>query len=117
MKSQSIEMFPVQEVTNLEMAFPATVLHLMPEWEAIPQEFKRFNSTKWNKLFNQWFYSGIDQGALPKAKEGIDRTKALRHIRTIMGSFEPKHEHKEAAVAYLMSLWFEEQANEITNEP
>jgi len=24
-----------------------------------------------------------------------------------LGSFEPQHEHKEAAVAYLMSLWFE----------
>jgi hypothetical protein len=29
------------------------------------------------------------------------------HLKAIMGSFQPKHEHKTAGVAYLMSLWFE----------
>jgi hypothetical protein len=40
-------------------------------------------------------------------KEGIDRSVAMRHLKCIMSSWEPQHEHKTAGVAYLMSLWFE----------
>jgi len=45
-------------------------------------------------------------GRLSMPNDGIDQNKALRHIKAILGSFEPKHEHKEAAAAYLLSLWF-----------
>lgn len=94
-----------QEVDNLTMAFPTNISHLMPSMEEIPEEFKSYHNP-WCKLFSEWFYKGISQSKLV-AKESIDREKALRHIGTIMGSFEPKHEHKEATVAYLLSLWFE----------
>jgi hypothetical protein len=43
-----------------------------------------------------------------KPKEGVDVDKALRHIQAIMRSYQPKHEHKEAAVAYLLSQWFDD---------
>jgi hypothetical protein len=92
-------------VTNLEMAFPAHVDHLMPAREAIPDEFQRLTGY-WSGLVNGWFFNGLDAGAL-KAKPGVDKLIALRHLQCIMGSYEPKHEHKIAAVAYLMSLWFE----------
>jgi hypothetical protein len=36
----------------------------------------------------------------------VDGELAIRHLQVIQASFEPKHEHKEAAVAYLASLWF-----------
>ncbi len=42
------------------------------------------------------------------SKPGIDETDAKRHLKAVLGSFAPKHEHKEAACAYLMSLWFED---------
>lgn len=93
-----------QTVTNIDMAFPAKVSHLMPNMSDIPREFDGGN-TKWNKLFSDWFYCGLSKLELTP-KDDISRDVALRHISTIMRSFEPKHEHKEAAVAYLLSLWF-----------
>lgn len=100
-------MFDVKEVSDIEIVFPAEVSHLMPKWEDIPDEFKHHNRTKWNKIFSNWFYSGLKNMKVTP-NPGIDKDKALRHIKAIMGSFEPKHEHKEASIAYLMSLWFED---------
>lgn len=99
-------MFPIKELSALEVAFPATVGHLMPPQADIPEEFKHGN-TKWNKLFADWFYFGI-KGAVWTPKEGVDQQMALRHIHAVMGSFEPKHEHKESAVAFLLSEWFDD---------
>lgn len=96
----------VQEITDLELAFPADVMKLMPTWEEIPVEFKH-DGTKWNRLFSDWFYAGVkDLHFVPKP--GIETKLALRHIMAIMGSFQPQHQHKEAAVAYLLSQWFED---------
>jgi hypothetical protein len=97
------------EVDDVTLAFPAQIRHLKPTWEEIPAEFKRHDGTPWNTLFNKWFYSGLDATSLQE-KPGIAKGTALRHVRAIAGSYEPKHEHKEAAVAYLMSLWFEESS-------
>jgi len=94
-----------QEISDVEIAFPAHVLNRMPEWDEIPPEFKRHRGTRWNELMARWFYDGL-KGHEFCAKEGVDKDAALRHLMAILGSYEPKHEHKEAAVAYLMSLWF-----------
>jgi len=95
-----------QSVTDLEMSFPARIEHLMPPYSEIPQEFKD-GHTKWNNLFSDWFFSGLSSLSITP-KEGIKLEDARRHLHCVMGSFEPKHEHKEAACAYLMSLWFED---------
>jgi hypothetical protein len=78
----------------------------MPGYSDIPPEFKK-PSNKWNQLFNQWFFKGIGDAKFTP-KEGVDTNKALRHINTIMRSYEPSHEHKEAAVAFLLNEWFED---------
>ncbi len=100
------------DVSGLDMALgggPDMMTKLMVPMSDIPKEFKNWNSqTKWNKLQSTWFYEGLPKGTEFKPKEGIDATQALRHLKTIQGSFEPKHEHKEACVAYLMSLWFDD---------
>lgn len=36
-------------------------------------------------------------------KKNIDPEKTVRHIQTILSSFQPKHEHKIAGCAYLRS--------------
>lgn len=96
------------EVDNVLLAFPADVMRLLPKWEDIPAEFKNPNRpTKWNNLFNDWFYHGL-KSLVRKPKPGIDELKAIRHLSCIVGSYEPKHQHKEAGVAYLMSLWFDD---------
>lgn len=92
-------------VSDAEVAFPTTVDHLMPSYADVPSEFKS-NSNKFVKLVMTWFYSGLEKKIL-REKNGIDRNAAFRHLRAIMGSWEPKHEHKMAGVAYLLSLWFD----------
>ena len=94
------------EVADLDIAFPANISHLMPSYDEIPKEYKG-GHTKWNQLFNDWFFFGVQKLNLVP-QDGIDKQKALRHIRAILGSFEPSHEHKEAACAYLFSQWFQD---------
>lgn len=109
--------YPVQ-VTDLDLAFPATVLRLMPPIEDIPEV-----DEGWNELARALFTGRYtDLSFLPSVYltdwivdsqraatvEGGDvyLEMAWRHVRTILGSWEPKHQHKEATVAYLLSLWF-----------
>ena len=100
-------MFQIQEVSSVDMHFATAVKHLMPKPADIPKEFTHYQGTKWNKLVSDWFFCGLASLELTP-KEGVDKDKAMRHIMTIMGSFEPKHEDKEAACAFLLSEWFED---------
>lgn len=93
-----------QEIPDALVAFPADVMELMPAMDDIPFEFKRY-SNPWCKWQSEWFFSGLE--SFPKAKAGINQNTALRHLSAIQGSFQPQHEHKSAAVAYLASLWLE----------
>lgn len=103
-----------QEVSDLDVAFPANTRDLIPPMEEIPSEFdfrKNAHNT-WVDFFETWFYQGWDKTKPPlngfelDVKPGIDGKLAMRHLGCIVRSFEPKHEHKTAAVAYLASLWF-----------
>ena len=95
------------QVVDDETALFGGLDGLLPPMEDIPKEFKQWRGTNWNKLVGEWFFAGIDSKVFI-AKDGIDKQVALRHLGTCMSSWEPKHEHKTAACAYLMSLWFEE---------
>jgi len=97
------ELLPV-DVDDVTLAFPASIVEkYMPAMKDIPAHIDR----KWEDLISTWFFEGVSELKLTP-KPGIDERKALRHIKAILGSFEPKHEHKEAAAAYLMSLWFDD---------
>jgi len=76
---------------------------LMPPHKDIPREFNT-DQNEWTRWQRKWFYEGLD--GTPEPKAGIDADKAMRHLATIQRSWSPKHEHKEAAVAFLASLWF-----------
>lgn len=98
---------PERKVTPAEVdaataAFPASVRDLMPP----RAELASYRSGWGSRLFNDWFYCGLKSIDLTP-KEGINKAKALRHITAIMGSFEPKHEDKEAACSLLFETWFE----------
>lgn len=95
------------EIDAATAAFPASVEKLMPKYSEIPDEFKRWPGGPYVKWATKWFFSGLQREEIPAAKEGIDQAAALRHLSAIQRSFQPKHEHKEAAVAYLASLWLE----------
>lgn len=97
-------------VQGVDIAFgPRNLAEFMPRKADIPTEFYN-GSTKWNQLFSDWFYSGLNGLDGLIAKEGVDKSAALAHIRCIMGSFEPKHEDKEEACAYLFSIWLEDSS-------
>ncbi len=98
------------EVTDAQVVFPADLGDLLPPWESIPENFRKHygddESRPWREFQSKWFFSGFDRSAITPRSD-VDMDKALRHLKVIQGSFEPKHEHKEAAVAWLASRWFE----------
>jgi hypothetical protein len=104
------------EVADVDMAFGGggkVLADLLPPWEIIPEDFRddRNDGRKWNRVVSAWFYKGLSKDTSFDVKEGIDPQIAFRHLKTVMGSFDPKHEHKTAGVAWLLSLWFTDIRN------
>ena len=98
---------PVPEISALDAAFPAHALDWMPKWEDIPEEFRNMNShTEWNEIVCAWFFHGLPEDVRFYPRRGIDAEMAARVVGATLGSFAPKHEHKEAAAAYMLSCWF-----------
>lgn len=93
-------------VQPLDLAFGGDTDKLMPAYKDIPAEFKS-SSNYWANWQSKWFFDGLKPEDMPTPKPGIDLDTAMRHLGAINRSFEPKHEHKQAGVAYLASLWFE----------
>ena len=96
-------------VTDIELVFPAhhVVDRLLPPFGEIPEEFVK-ESNKWCHLASGWFFSGLRH--FPPVNPGLDLNEVTRHLSAVMSSFAPKHEHTIAGVAYLMSLWFQDQS-------
>ncbi len=97
-------MIPV-EVSKEDVILGGDMGKLLPKWDDIPKEFKD-GSHPYCDMVSTLFFSG---GRFKRivAKDGFDAALAFSHIKAILVSFEPKHEHKEAACAYLFDLWFE----------
>ncbi len=91
-------------VTKADTVFGGKVHEILPPYEDIPDEFTSGRSP-WVKWQREWFFNGISK--IPEPKEGIDTNLAMANLACVQGSFAPKHEHKEAGVAYLASLWFQ----------
>ena len=100
-----------QAAEDLSLAFGGEMAKLLPGRSLIPDDFWH-GRTPWNKFVDRWFFSGIPNGAAFRCKGGVDGNTAIRHLRAIMSSFEPKHEHKTGGVAWLMSLWFDDVVRE-----
>lgn len=103
-------MISVPKVTDLDRAFPTSLPLNLPLLGEIPDEYRtdRGAHTKWNRLFEAVFYGSIIEwstfGAIPH--EGVVAADAWRVLEVLAGVFDIKHEHKEAAWAYLASQWF-----------
>lgn len=112
-------MFPIHDFSDIDVAFPAIVTPYMPSLDSMPKEFSVnvvMNSRpprgdrpgygpKFAWLFADMFFRGLKSLKLTP-REGVDPDKAWRHLQCIARSFEPKHEHKECAFAYLGDQWF-----------
>lgn len=95
------------ELNKVQVAFPADALDYMPEYETCAT----WNGAEsWeNQLQRDWMVMGIaDIQLIPKRRHwGQDEiNRAFKHLGAIQGSYAPKHEHKEAAVSFLLNQWF-----------
>lgn len=91
---------------DVDVAFPARALEIMPSMSDIPERFRR--DSPWHDLLHDVMFGDVKGEELGyDLKEGIDGETAVRHIFAIMGSYAPKHEHKLAAFAFLCDQWFE----------
>ena len=88
------------------LAYPSDVKSLIPPASTIPAEFWRPSGTWDDALFNGLFFGGCANVRFYPAR-GIDAELAYRHVTAIMRSWEPKHEHKQAACRYLFTQWFD----------
>ena len=101
------ETLAVPEISKSDRAFPADALDWMPAWDEIPEEYRdRNNGTVWNKIVRRWFFSGLPEKVAFYPKDGVDAERAVAVVQATLGSFAPKHEHKEAACAYMLASWF-----------
>ena len=95
-------MLKIPEITDADLVFPARAKEWMPPTDQIPNDIDH----TWHQLAQHLFSKGgQDIGLVPK--EDVDPEKAYRVIAATLGTFACKHEHKMAAVAYMLSEWFE----------
>lgn len=99
-------MYKIQEVSSVNLSLGCGALGLMPAYHDLPEEFRK-NSHPLVAFVARWFFCGLPEGTKFVPRQGVDTKNALRHIRAILCSFEPKHEHKEAGCAYLLDQWLE----------
>lgn len=91
------------DVDDLTLAFPARLGSLIPPMDCIPAAYP--NQRNWQDFQHRWFSGTLPSDCAVHPAAGIDVRAAIRHLSAIQGSFEPKHEHKVAAVGWLASRW------------
>jgi hypothetical protein len=84
------------KVDKIDIAFPT--FNTIPE---LLEEAQKRDLTKGRKMFNTLFYTGGKVEFQDDVK-GTWKEKAWFYCRALMGSFEPKHQDKEAVCAMLM---------------
>ena len=94
-------------VSDVDFAFPATVIgRYIPDWGQLPKPFQQFTSGYEKLAYHACFHS---VELRPEALiERIEADMASRQLSAVARSFEPRHEHKQAALAFLLSLWLRE---------
>src|SRR6266704_1454992 len=108
-------MTPVPELNEVDAVF-GNIGHL-PKWDDLPENFRREwggDRNPYCKAISDWFYGAAAReknvltvkGVKFTAKEGVDAAKAFRALKAVIGSWEPRHEHKIAGAGFLISEWF-----------
>lgn len=92
--------------TDLDMVFGAD-LKDYPPYDAIPEQFRRGNTAANDAVSSLFFRGGkLDDFGL-RLKSGVDPNAFYGALKAMLCSFAPKHEHKEAACAWLVSEYTE----------
>jgi hypothetical protein len=94
-------------VIDGDLAFPAHVIgNYLPLEEDIPKDFWK-SSNRFNKMSEAIFFGDATNWEF-RIEKGIKLKLLYPHITACLMSSEPKHEHKIAGIAYLLSLWCSE---------
>jgi len=97
------------EISEADAAYGFIGGEKIPNEDEIPEEFWNANiRNKWQRLQSEWFFNGLPEGAKFYPNEEVNPEKALAHLASIQRCFGISHEHKEAAVSWLASLWFKD---------
>lgn len=92
----------INSITDLECAFGTT--RLLPAMADIPPEFKgRPTGNPYVELVNALFYGRKVPRLRIELLEGLTPPKLHRCVHAHLTSFEPKHEHKMAGVAFMIA--------------
>lgn len=104
-------MIRVPKVTKADTVFPTlrALGDAVPPLSAIPIEFRDDGPNRWCQLFTAVFYFGSQikherLALIPR--HGVNAEDAWGALVVLARCFDIKHEHKEAAWAYLASQWF-----------
>lgn len=105
-------MLTVPEVSGVDAVF-GNIRH-MPKYDTLPDEYQQMRGIARDAV-SSWFFSGAKaiptgleiDGVKWTAREGVDHVKALRAIKAVLCSFEPKHEHKIGGCGFMLNEWFE----------
>ena len=104
--------FPFVEVDLFSVAFGG-----IPNYEqvvqACPDEFRRGSfRNPWCQVFSHMFFKGVKSEELSlfhfKTQDPNIAEAQMLYLRTWMGSYEPRHEVKEAVCGWLLSLMLED---------
>ena len=96
-----LKTFKFPELNGVDMAFSTLKTDKTLLAEAKERGFDNMYNP-YNRLFSELFFNG---GKI-EFKEDVDeefKKKAWSYCKCLMRSFEPKHEHKEAVCAMIMS--------------
>lgn len=88
-----------KRVADVLLAFPATLGDLLPPLDEIPADYP--HRQDWLRFQHHWFTGTLPPDSEMFPAKGIDAETAGRHLTAIQRSFEPNHQHKTAAVAWL----------------
>ena len=83
------------EVKEVDLAFPT-----FDTIEELLEEAKKRNPRKGMEKFSELFYSG-GKVELKKDVKGTWKENAYMYALALMGSWSPKHEHKELVVGMI----------------
>lgn len=110
-------MMKIPELDDLDVAFGKA--NHMPKYDSLPVEFQRQTHPACEAV-STWFFAGaasvegaiVIDGTKWTPREGVDFMKALRAIRALLRSWEPKHEHKIAGCGFMLNEWFSAEKTE-----
>lgn len=95
-----------QVISDVMFAFPADVTGLLPAENEIPEEYWDANN-KWHRLAGEIMFDRLSDATITE-REDLDRDTTVRHIFAVLRSFQPKHEHKIAGTAFLLSRFYKD---------